>query len=152
MRSRKGKHSPRPPAKEQARPGDVLGRADPPHGVRLGQRVARGVEHGRHHLAGEGPARERVDVDAPGPQRDRRRPGQVVQAGLGRAVRVVLERGDAEGVDAADVDHARGGARAGGGGGPREERDEELGEGEDALEVEGQEFRPGVVRVGCEVC
>jgi hypothetical protein len=82
-----------------------------------------------------------------------------VQAGLGRAVGVVLERGHAQRVDAAYVDDAGGGpvlVLAPGGGGSRggggllEERSEELGEGEDALEVEGQELGPGVVRVRVE--
>ena len=58
----------------------------------------------------------------------------MVQGGLGGRVGVGGEVGDADAVDGADVDYSAG-VRAGGGG--FEERGEGLGEGEDALEVEG---------------
>lgn len=53
--------------------------------------------------------------------------------------------GDTEGIDGADVDDPRRGRRRSGG--LDEEGRQELREGEDALEVEGEEFGPGVVWV-----
>lgn len=151
------------PAQEQAGTGGVARRPDPAQGVRLGQRAPGAVQHRLHHLAREGPARERVDGDAPRAQGHGHGSCQVVQARLGRAVGVVLERGHAQRVDAAYVDDAGrgpvlvlglapggGGGCSRGGGGLLEEGGEELGQGEDALEVEGQELGPGVVRVRVE--
>lgn len=60
-----------------------------------------------------------------------------------------LHGGGADAVDRADVDDAGG---VGGGSGGFEEGREELGEGEDALEVEGEDFGPGGVGVGFVVC
>ena len=88
-------------------------------------------------------------------------PREVVQPGLGGAVGEGGEEGHAEGVDGADVYYAAGvqhyTVTAGGGGGlfgglarGFEERGEELGEGEDAVEVEGEELGPGCVGVGGE--
>lgn len=102
-KKKKKENSPRPAAQEQTGARDVLGRADAAGGVRLGELGADGVEDGAHHLAGEGPAGEGVDGDAARAQGEGHGPGEVVQAGLGRRVGVVLERGDAQGVDAADV-------------------------------------------------
>lgn len=72
----------------------------------------------------------------------------MVQPGLGGAIRIVLHGRDAEGVDAADVDDPGRGRRLGAL--LLEERDEQLRQGEDALEVEGQQLRPGGVRVRLE--
>lgn len=95
--------SPCSTAQEQTRASDVLGRADAAGGVRLGELCAGGVEDGAHHLAGEGPAGEGVDGDAARAEGEGHGAREVVQAGLGRRVGVVLERRDAEGIDAADV-------------------------------------------------
>jgi hypothetical protein len=72
----------------------------------------------------------------------------MVQSRLGRAVRECFERGDAQAVDAANVDYTRG---VRGGRRSDEERGEELREREDAREVEGQDACPcrgGVGGVG----
>ena len=83
-------------------------------------------------------------------------PRQLVQPGLAGAVRERRHARDAQPIDAADMDDARRvGDRpalrpAGGGGGFFKERSERLREGEDALEVDGQELSPRGVRVRVE--
>lgn len=68
----------------------------------------------------------------------------VVQPGLGGRVGEGFERGDAQAVDGADVDDARGRERGLRG---LEQRGYGLGELEDAFEVEGQDAVPGGIRV-----
>ena len=69
----------------------------------------------------------------------------MVQPGFGGGVGEGLERGDAQAVNGADVDDARGGE-----GGLRgfEQRGYGLGELEDAFKVECEDAVPGGVRVG----
>lgn len=73
-------------------------------------------------------------------------PTQMVQTRLASTIREIGHAGDREAVHAANVNHPRG-VSCGRGRGFFEEGREELGEGENALQVEGQEFRPGVVGV-----
>lgn len=68
----------------------------------------------------------------------------MVQSRLGRAVSIVVDDGDPDAVDTADVDDPRG-VTVGAGGG--EEGQAELAEGEGALEVEGEDLGPRRVRV-----
>lgn len=140
-----------PPAQEQARAGGILRRADAAERVRLRDRIPSRVEDSTHHLGRKRPASKSVNRDPARAQRHSKCARQMVQPGLGGAVGVVLHGRDAEGVDAADVDDARGGGRGRCLGALLlEQRDEQLRQGEDALEVEGQQLRPGGVRVRLE--
>jgi DNA topoisomerase I len=94
-----------PPAQVDRDPGHVLGPADPAQ--RGGGRdvVAELGQGGRHHLRLERARRHRVDRDVPRSQLPRQHPGELVQPGLGRRVRIDRQGRHLEAVDAADVDH-----------------------------------------------
>lgn len=136
----------RPAAQEQARPGDILRRANAAQRHARPDDLPEAPQRLRHHLALKRPARQRVARDAPRAEVARQHPAQVVQARLARRVGKRLERGHLEAVDGADVDDARRVERAGVGAG-LEERRQELGDCEDALEVERQDAVPGRVGV-----
>lgn len=127
---------------ENTSPGHVSRQAHPAQGVGGLDLVAERFEGVRHHFGRERAARERVGGYAAGAEVHGQVPGEVVQAGLGGGVGKGREEGHAEGIDGAYVDHPRGVL---GGRGGFEEGGELLGQGEDALEVEGQEFGPSVM-------
>lgn len=152
---------PSPSTQKQTSPGHILRRPNPSQRIRLGELVPDRIEHRLHHLGREGPACEGIHRDAPGAQGDGQGPRELVETGLAGAVGVVLQMGDAEGVDGPYVDDprtsttsttaaARGSSSSSSYCRLFQNRGEELGQGEDALEVEGQELGPGVVRVCVE--
>jgi len=138
---------------EQTRPRRIRRCPDPPQRIRLPHRVLPDAIHQRlQHLTRKRPAGERVARDPPRRERDGQMPAQMMQPGLGRAVRVVLHDGNPQGVDGPYVDYP---ARVDDGvpllhRGGLQQRDEELRQREDPLQVEGQDFRPTGVRVGVE--
>ena len=112
-------------------------------GALVGDLLAEGLQRGRHHFGLEGPRRDGVDRDGGG-ESFGQVTGELVHGGLGRRVRVGLERRYLEAVDRPDVDDP--GRRVDG---PRlAAADQELGQMEDALDVEREHlFERGLVEV-----
>jgi hypothetical protein len=142
---RPGQIGPRPRGQVDGGARHVVGSADA-----LERRVGRdllteGVERGRHHLGLERPGRDGVDGDG-GSQALGQVAGELVHGRLARRVRVRLEQGHRDPVDGPDVDDP---GRLVGGAGRLEERHQELGQVEDALDVQRQHlFEGGLVELG----
>lgn len=142
------KNSPSLAGQEERSASHVDRFSDPAQGHLCGDGIAGGLEGGLHHLCGKGPAGEDVAGDVAGAEVASERPRQVVQAGLAGGVGVVGDGGHADAVDAADVDDAgrvRGRRRR------LQQRQAQLRQREDALQVEREHFRPGRVRVRVDV-
>lgn len=131
---------------EETRSGNVTATSNTAQRDLGVEHVAGGVEDSLHHLGRERPAREHVAGDVAGAQLAGQGSRQVVKPGLAGGVGVVLQGRHAQAIDAADVNHGgRVGALALGG--ALELREQQLGQGEDALQVEGEDLGPGGVGV-----
>lgn len=147
-KTKKGKNSPCSTRQEQTGTRHVLGRANPPQRQLAPNILAGRVECRPHHLCRKRPARQHVAGDVSRPQLLGQHARHVVQAGLARGVGNVGHGGHADAVDAAEVDHA---GRVLLAGNLFEQRQTQLRQGEDAVQVERQDLVPRVVRERVDV-
>jgi hypothetical protein len=100
--------TPCPRTQPNTRPRHILRTPDPPQRNAPLNHILELLQRRLHHLALERPASNRVAGNPPLAQMTSQHTAHVVQSGFGGGVGEGLERGDAQAVDGADVDDARG--------------------------------------------